>query len=92
LGGGYAKAGRTNEAVAILRDLEKKAKDDRASAFDVASLHAALSDKEQALAWLEQGYAKRDYWLVEIRAWPWFDSLHSEARFQSLLRKMRFPA
>ena len=92
LGCSYAKSGRKTEAVKILRDLEAKATKDLASAFDVASLYAALSDKQQALAWLEQGYAKRDYWLVEIHAWPWFDSLRSEPRFQDLLRRMRLPA
>ncbi|HYN83320.1 MAG TPA: protein kinase [Gemmatimonadaceae bacterium] len=92
LGCSYARAGRKAEAVKILKDLEAKATKDLASAFDVASLYAALSDKEQALGWLEQGYAKRDYWLVEIHAWPWFDSLRSEPRFQDLLRRMRFPA
>jgi serine/threonine-protein kinase len=92
LGCGYAMAGRKTEAVRLLKDLETKATEDLASAFDVAALYVALSEKERALAWLEQGYAKRDYWLVEIRAWPWFDSLHSEPRFQDVLRRMRFPA
>jgi len=91
LGCGYARVGRKPEAVRILKDLEMKASKGLASAFDVASLHVALSEKEQALAALEQGYAKRDYWLVEIRAWPWFDSLRSEPRFQDLLRRMRLP-
>ena len=92
LASGYAIAGRKTEAVRILKDLEGKASDELASAFDVASVHAALSEKEQSLAWLERGYAQRDYWLVEINAWPWFDSLRSEPRFQSLLGKMRLPA
>jgi TolB-like protein/tetratricopeptide (TPR) repeat protein len=92
LGCSYARAGRKTEAVKILKDLERKATKDLASAFDVASLHAALSEKEQALTWLEQGYAKRDYWLVEIHAWPWFDSLRAEPRFQDLLRRMRLAA
>jgi TolB-like protein/Tfp pilus assembly protein PilF len=91
LGCGYAKAGRKTEAVRILKDLEMKATKDLASTFDVASLHAALSENQQALAWLEQGYAQRDYWLIEIQAWPWFDSLRSERRFQDLVRRMRFP-
>jgi hypothetical protein len=29
-----------------------------------------MGEKEQALSRLEHGFAKRDYWLVEIRAWP----------------------
>ena len=89
---GYAMAGRKTEAVKILKDLETKATKDLASAFDVASLYTALSEKEKALTWLEQGYAKRDYWLVEIHAWPWFDSLRNEPRFQDLLKRMRLPA
>jgi TolB-like protein/Tfp pilus assembly protein PilF len=89
---GYARAGRKTEAVKILKELERRSAEGRASAFDVASLHVALSEREQALAWLERGYAQRDYWLVEIRAWPWFDSLRSDRRFQDLLLRMRFPA
>ena len=92
LGCGYARAGRKPEAVKILKDLQRKAAKDLASAFDVASLQAALSENEQALRTLEQGYAKRDYWLVEIHAWPWFDSLRGEPRFQVLLKRMRLPA
>jgi TolB-like protein/Tfp pilus assembly protein PilF len=91
LGCGYARAGRKTEALKILKELERRSGEGLASAFDVASLHAALSEKERALAWLERGYVQRDYWLVEIQAWPWFDSLRSERRFQDLLRRMRFP-
>jgi Tfp pilus assembly protein PilF len=89
---GYARAGRKTEAVKILKDLEQRSGKGLASAFDVASLYVALSEKERALEWLERGYAQRDYWLVEIRAWPWFDSLRSEPRFQDVLQRMRFPA
>jgi Tfp pilus assembly protein PilF len=91
LGCGYARANRTSDAVKILRRLEQQSKEGRGSAFDVASLYAALSDKERALGRLEQGYADRDYWLIEMQAWPWLDSLRSEPRYQELLRRMRFP-
>jgi hypothetical protein len=91
LGSAYARAQRKQDAVAILNELERRSSRDLVSAFDRASLHAALSENERALAWLEDGYSKRDYWLVELKAWPWFDSLRSEPRFQDLLRQMRFP-
>ena len=39
---------------------------------------------------LEEGYTQRDYWPVELKAWPWFDPLSSDPRFQDLLRRMRF--
>ena len=91
LGYAYARANRKPEALRILKDLEERSRKGLASAFDVASVHVALSQRERALAWLEQGLAQRDYWLVEIQAWPWFDSLRSDPRFQSLLERMRFP-
>ena len=92
LGCAYAKSSRRTEAFKILNELERRSGKGLASAFDVASLYVALSEKERALAWLERAYTQRDYWLVEIQAWPWFDSLRSDRRFQDLLRRMRFPA
>jgi hypothetical protein len=49
----------------------------------------AFGAKEQSLVWLERGYAQKDYWLAELKAWPWFDSLSDESRYQDLLRRMK---
>jgi serine/threonine-protein kinase len=91
LGCAYAGAQRKKDAVAILNELERRSSRELVSAFDMASLHLALSQNERALALLEEGHTKRDYWLVELRAWPWFDSLRSDPRFQDLLQRMGFP-
>ena len=91
LGCAYARGSRKQDALNILDQLVRRSTRDLVSAFDLASLYTALSDHERALAWLEKGYAQRDYWLVELKAWPWFDSLRSDPRFQDLLRRMPFP-
>jgi len=91
LGSAYSRAGRQVEARKILNELELRSKQDLVSAFDMASLHVALADEEQALNWLERGYAQKDLWLPEMTAWPWFDSLRSEPRFQDLLERMKLP-
>jgi serine/threonine-protein kinase len=91
LGCAYARANRKQDAARILRQLQQRSQQGLVSAFDMAALYAALGDKEQALAGLEKGYEKRDVWLVELKAWPWFDSLRDEPRFQDLLRRMNFP-
>jgi TolB-like protein/Tfp pilus assembly protein PilF len=88
LGCTYARGNRRADALWILDELTQRSKQGLVSAFDLASLHAALGDKEQSLAWLERGYEKRDYWLVELKVWPWFDSLLPDPRFQGLLRRM----
>ena len=91
LGYAYAGANRKQDAVKILNDLNRRSKQGLVSAFDMAILHVALGEKERALNWLEQGYEQRDSWLVELKAWPWFDSLRDNPRYQDLLRRMNFP-
>jgi serine/threonine-protein kinase len=92
LGCAYARANRRTEALEILDELDRRERRSLVSTFDMAALHTALGENEQALTWLERGYDRRDAWLAEIKAWPWFDSLRDEPRFQELLRRMSFPA
>jgi hypothetical protein len=47
--------------------------------------------KDQALTWLERAYEEHDQYMVYIAAYPGLDRLHSEPRFQALLRRMNFP-
>lgn len=91
LGCGYARSQRRREALDIMSELNRRSKLGLVSGFDMASLHLALGETTQTLDWLEQGYQKRDTWLVELKAWPWFDSLRDEPRYQDLLRKIHFP-
>ena len=91
LGAGYARAGRHNEARKILEELTGRASDGLVSDFDMAAFHVALGDVDRSLTLLERGYARRDYWLPEMAAWPWFDSFRANSRYQELLRKMKLP-
>ena len=91
LGVAYARANRRADAVAILNRLDARVAQELVSAFDMAVLHLALGAKEQSLAWLDRGYAQKDFWLPELRVWPWLDSLREEPRYQDLLRKMKLP-
>jgi TolB-like protein/Tfp pilus assembly protein PilF len=92
LGSGYARAGRMREAREILNELDERAEKGLVSAFDMASLYVALGDKERALARLEEGSARKDVWLIELKAWPWFDSLSSDPRFQAVVRGLGIPS
>jgi serine/threonine-protein kinase len=89
LAAAYARAGRRPEAARILRTLEERAGEDLVSSFDMALVHLALGADRKALDWLERGYELRDVWLLEMTAWPWFDSLQSDPRFQSLLGRIQ---
>jgi hypothetical protein len=75
----------------IQAELSRRVGEDRVSAFDMAHLSLALGDKDRALTWLERSFARRDTWLPELLAWPWFDALESTPRYQEIVRKMRLP-
>jgi hypothetical protein len=92
-------AGRHGEAREILGTLAGQWSNGRArhAAFDIASIHMALGEREQALNWLEQ--AVEPDWLEQavepsrrmlyLRIDPTFRPLHGEPRFQALLKELR---
>ena len=89
LGHAYAVANRKSEARAIIDRLNAASKERYVPSYPIATIYAALSEREQALAYLERAYDERDSWMPNIALDPRFDALRSEPRFQSLLRKLR---
>ena len=58
-------------------------------------VHAMIGEYEEALDWLEQGYATKEDlgktagWMFPyLKVEPFFEPLHSDPRFQDLLRRM----
>jgi tetratricopeptide (TPR) repeat protein len=84
----YAVSGRRDEAIAILNSLEGQAKHHYISPYYIALIFAGLDDKEQAFGWLEKASSDRNEWLVWLKVDPRFDSLRSDPRFTSLLRRI----
>ncbi|HLE16781.1 MAG TPA: tetratricopeptide repeat protein, partial [Syntrophales bacterium] len=91
LGYAYAKAGQSKEAMTVLKELQSRSDSGLISGFNLAAVYLALGEKEQSLQQLEKGYEQRDVWLKELKAWPWFDSLHNEPRYKNLMQRMNFP-
>lgn len=54
-------------------------------------VYAALGENPEALRWLEMASDVRDGNLVLLKVLPGWDALRSEPRFESLLRRMKFP-
>jgi hypothetical protein len=51
-------------------------------------VYAALGDKDQAFAQLQQAYSQRTFFLDFLKVDPELDSLRSDPRFQDLLGRM----
>jgi len=75
-----------SEAAKLLSDLKKRSSPGYSHASEIAVIYAALSDKNQAMAWLEKGYEERFNPGVLLR--PGFDPLRSEPRFQELVGRI----
>jgi tetratricopeptide (TPR) repeat protein len=91
LGYAYAVAGEKSKARQVLAELQEMSKQRYISPVDVASIYTGLGDKEQAFAWLEKGFQRRDHRMTFLKIEPLFEDLHSDSRWNELLRHMNFP-
>jgi serine/threonine-protein kinase len=90
LGHVYALRGKRIEARRILKDLLDRSRTSYVDPEPIAEIYIGLGQKEEALQWLERAYANRVPrlgWIAKRE--PLFDSLRSDPRFQSLLKRMR---
>jgi serine/threonine-protein kinase len=88
LGRAYALAGRETDARQILTELRDTAERTYVSSLDLAIIHAALGETENAFRLLEQAYEERADHLPYLKVNPRLDSLRGDARFADLQRRM----
>jgi serine/threonine protein kinase/Flp pilus assembly protein TadD len=86
-----ARAGRHDEARALLPDLEARAAAGESTQHSVAVVRLELGERDAALDWLERGVHTRDRALVWMRVHPRLDALRGEPRFEQILASMKFP-
>jgi eukaryotic-like serine/threonine-protein kinase len=85
---GYSVSGRRREAQKALDELKQLAERRYVPAYEVAAIYVGLGDESQAFAQLEKAYQEHSGWLVYLKVDPRLDSLHSDPRFQDLLRRI----
>jgi tetratricopeptide (TPR) repeat protein len=54
----------------------------------IATWYAYLGDKESAIAWLQKSFDRRESKMAFINVHPAFATLHDDARFADLLRRV----
>lgn len=81
----HAREGREAAARSVLEDLAPMS--DRMP-YQIARIHAALHDRDEALDWLERAAETRDAALVWVAVEPLFDALGDDPRLRDLLRRM----
>jgi TolB-like protein/Tfp pilus assembly protein PilF/class 3 adenylate cyclase len=89
---GYAKAGRRDEALKLLAQMEELATKRYVGAWSFAIVHLALGEKGKAIDELDRAFRERsDPFITFIKVSPLFDPLRGDPRFQALLAKAFSP-
>ncbi len=84
----YAIAGRRSEAERVLAEVKALSKQQYASPYLMASIYAALGQKDVAFEWLDRVYKDHSYYVVWLNVDRVFDGVRSDARFQDLLNRI----
>jgi serine/threonine-protein kinase len=84
----HARSGNRAAAEQLLDELQITAKSRRVSLVDFALIHVGLGQNSEALRKLEQACEERDGRLVQLKVNPLYESLYSEPRYHSLLKRL----
>lgn len=91
LGHAYAAAGRRGEAQRVLVELTEVSKQHHVPPYRLAEIYAALGDKDDAFAQLEQAYQAHAMHLCNLKVEPTLAPLRADPRFADLLRRVGLP-
>jgi TolB-like protein/Flp pilus assembly protein TadD len=83
-----ASAGRKDETLRLLRELERMSLGVEVSPADFALIYLGLDDKERALTWLRKAAAEAEPALLYLKVDPAYDGLRSDRRFKNLLKRI----
>lgn len=85
----HAVSGKRKEAEAALLELSRISQQKYVPPYNMAILHHGLGNSDEALGWLERAFKDRDVHMVFLGVEPKWDGLRNNARFVSLLKRMR---
>ena len=88
LGHAYAVAGQRDEAQKMIDELKEQSKREYVWPYNIAIIHVALGEKDQAFEFLEKACDDGSDDLIYLNVDQMFDSLRSEPRFKKLLRRI----
>jgi TolB-like protein/tetratricopeptide (TPR) repeat protein len=86
----HAAAGDRLTVEKIVKELGETG-DRYVSPYNMARIYGAIDDKQRALEWLEKAYREHNPDLIELTREPSFASLHFDAKFRELAKRIGWP-
>jgi TolB-like protein/tRNA A-37 threonylcarbamoyl transferase component Bud32 len=87
----FVAVGNRREALRIVGELKQQSRRGYVSPWALARACTALGQTEEALVWLQTGFATYAGGMDRLKVDPEFDPLRSDPHFQDILRRMNFP-
>ncbi|PYT59366.1 MAG: hypothetical protein DMG35_14755 [Acidobacteria bacterium] len=87
----YAVQGRRADALRLLEELKAARKPGDMLSYSIALVYVGLGDKDRAFQWLRNSFAEHDDDLLDLNDDPRVEPLHSDPRFQDLVRRVGIP-
>ena len=84
-----AVSGKKSEALIELAKLQERAKRQYVPPYDIALIYVGLGENDKAFAWLEKAYDDHSTEMIYFKVDPLLAPLHSDPRYQNLLRRMK---
>ena len=84
----YAVSGQPNEARSLLSKLDELTKTKYVSSYDMALIHAALDEPEDAIEWLNRGCDFHDGWMIYVTVDPRWKPLHNDSQFRDIVQRV----
>jgi TolB-like protein/Flp pilus assembly protein TadD len=84
----YAHAGRREDALRVLSELERRNKHGYVPAAAFVNAYLGLGENERAFVWLEEAYKEQSNMLQFVKVHPYFDPIRSDPRFAELIRRV----
>lgn len=84
----FSRMGKRDEAIKKIQELNKIAQEKYVSPYYFALAYTATGDKDKAFEWLEKALSVREGRMTLIKTDPLLDDLHSDPRFNDLLKRV----
>jgi serine/threonine protein kinase/Tfp pilus assembly protein PilF len=88
IGRSYARAGKKDEAMKILKELQDHLKQGYSVSFAIANVYLGLGNREETFNWLEKSLQDDIDIYMDIRNSPIWDSIRTDQRFITLMKKI----
>jgi hypothetical protein len=90
VGSAYAISGNTRDARKVLDDLIQRSKIRYVPAYAIATIYAALGERDHVFEWLQKGYEDRSTSMAYLKVDPNLSEYRSDPRFAVIARSVRF--